>query len=123
MLVISSFLFQPLSSEFLCIPCQISNIQIEIKQPSFPGSDHPLWMVVHVSFIRNDDAHTMVFKMIGDEINELIELLNPSFWSSDLSKQELQKLLGKWCVVCIDGDDKFLSIFGYEDFGLPPESK
>lgn len=118
-----SIYFLPPSTEFLCVPCQISNIQIEMELPSFPGSDYPFWIVASVTFIRKDNGNTMISKIKGDRVNELVEVLNPSIWSSRHPGQELRKLLGRWCVICIDGDNELQGIFGYEDFGLLPEPK
>ena len=112
----------PPSIEFSCVACQISNIKTEMMVPSFTGSEFPLWIVASISFIRKDNKNTIVHKIRGDRVSELIEVLDPSIWSSRHPKQEFQKLLGKWCVICIDGDNELLGTFGYEDFGLLLES-
>lgn len=90
--------------------------------PSFPDSEFPLWIVASVTFIRKDNQSTIFYKIKGDMVSELVGVLDPSIWSSRVPKQQIQKLLGRWCVICIDGDNEILGTFGYEDFGLIFES-
>lgn len=121
MILTQSRLDEEPSNDLFLIPCQIVEVEIvRSKLPTPSNVSLPDYITVKATFRRKDTGTRLTRSIYKERMRELAAL-KPNLWSSPYPAVELRRLQKSWCVLALDGDERLLGIFTYEDFCLPPE--